>query len=68
MYIPRDPPLVLHITNLLMVSIVVYRPYSYLAKGHHQQRLDLESNPGSLGSKPDALPTELLSLILNFKL
>ena len=63
MYIPGDPPLVLHIANLLTVSIVGCWPGSYLAQGYYQQWLQPESNPGSLGSKPDALPTELLTLV-----
>ena len=63
MYISGDPPLVLHIADLLMVSIVGHQPGSYLAQGYYQQSLQPESNPGSLGSKPDALPTEILTLV-----
>ena len=36
MYIPGDPPLVLHIADLLMVSIVGCWPGSYLAQGYYQ--------------------------------
>ena len=35
MYIPRDLPMVLHVTNLLMDSIVEHQPGSYLAKGSY---------------------------------
>ena len=35
MYIPWDPPLVLHIANLLMDSSVGHPPGSYLAQGYY---------------------------------
>ena len=35
MYIPWDPPLVLHIADLLMDSIAGYWPGSYLAQGYY---------------------------------
>ena len=35
MYIPWDPPLVLHIANLLTDSIVWRQPGSYLAQGYY---------------------------------
>ena len=39
MYIPWDPPLVLHIANLLTVSIVDWKPGSYLTKGYSYVKL-----------------------------
>ena len=35
MYIPWDPPLVLHIANLLTDSIVGHWPGSYLTQGYY---------------------------------
>ena len=35
MHIPGDPPLVLHVADLLMDSIVGRRPGSYLAHGYY---------------------------------
>ena len=35
MYIPCDPPLVLHVANLLTDSIAGRRPGSYLAQGYY---------------------------------
>ena len=42
--VPWDPPLVLHIADLLMISIVGRRPGSYLAQGYYQQWLQPDSN------------------------
>ena len=50
-YIPRDPPLVLHVANLLMVSIVGQQ-FKVMAQCHHMLvhsiSLGLESNPSNI--------------------
>ena len=56
MYVPWDPPLVLHIANLLTVSIAGRRPGSYLAQGYYWHQWG--SNPRSRDHEFYALTTQ----------
>ena len=55
MYVPWDPPLVLHIADLLMVSIAGHRLGSYLAQGYYWHQWG--SNPRSRDHEFYALTT-----------
>ena len=55
MYVPWDPPLVLHIADLLMVSIVGHWPGSCLSQGYYWHQWG--SNPQSRDHEFYALTT-----------
>ena len=73
MYIPWDPPLVLHISNFLMVSIVGQQ-FKTMAHNHHLPahfpRLSLELSPGHVrsSSTPGRNSEIYLSLTLHLLL
>ena len=55
MYVPWDPPLVLHVADLLKVSIAGCRPGSYLGQGYYWHQWG--SNPRSRDHEFYALTT-----------